>query len=91
MATVVTKKDGFREINGLDSNHFGESTNEAGHTVWTATDDGGLVGIGWGKDDSQTHGADPSEPAQPPLKAGSTVEEWVDAQGKHHAVIRRVV
>ena len=88
---VTTKKDGFREINGLDTAHFTETENAAGHTVWTATNDTGLVQIGWGKDDSQGHGTDPAKPAQPPLKTGSTVEEWVDANGIHHAVIRRVV
>lgn len=90
MATVTTKKSGFREINGLDTEHFAHSVNPAGHDVWTATDDAGLVQIGWGKDDAQPHGADPGPPVSPPLKTGSTVEEWVDAAGKRHAVITRV-
>ena len=53
MATVVTKKDGFREINGLDSNHFGESTNEAGHTIRGA----GMIGsssTSWGSAGART-------------------------------------
>lgn len=90
MATVTTKKSGFREISGLDSDRFEETVNAEGHTVWTAKDDAGLVGIGWGKDDCQFHGADPQNPGQPPLKTGSTVEEWTDAAGKRHAIIRRV-
>lgn len=90
MAAVTTKKSGFREISGLDSDHFAHSVNADGHDVWTATDDAGLVGIGWGKDDAQFHGAQPGPPPSPPLKAGSTVEEWTDANGKRHAIIRRV-
>lgn len=89
MATVTTKKDGFREINGLDSDHFSHAVVD-GHDVWTATDDAGLVQIGWGKDDSQPHGVSPGPPPTPPLKTGSKVEEWVDSNGIHHAVITRV-
>lgn len=90
MASVTTKKDGFREVNGLDSDHFSHAVNPEGHAVWTATDDAGLVQIGWAKDDTQSHGTDPLKPSQPPLKTGSTVEEWVDANGIHHAVITRI-
>lgn len=90
MATVTIKKSGFREINGLDSDHFSHSVNADGHDVWTATDDAGLVGIGWGKDDAQLHGADPGPPPAPPLKAGSTVEEWIGPDGRRHATITRV-
>lgn len=90
MATVTTKKSGFREINGLDSDHFTSATNPEGHTVWTASNDTGLVGISFARDDAQSHGTDPDKPAQPPLKTGSTVEEWVDSNGIRHAVITRV-
>ncbi|HKX46214.1 MAG TPA: hypothetical protein VJP77_05890 [Planctomycetota bacterium] len=85
MATVTTKKDGFREITGLDSEKFSSSTDPTtGHTTWTATTADGVVGIKWGPGDEQSHGGDP------PLKVGSTIEEWTGADGKHHAVITRV-
>ena len=73
------------EITGLDADACAPVfAPAAGHTTWTASTAAGVVGIKWGPGDEQAHGGDP------PLKVGSTVEEWVDAAGVHHAGITRV-
>ena len=66
-----------------------QTTDADGKTTYTATTDHAKCGIVWGPGDEQAHG-EGGDPPRPPLKVGSTVTEWVDANGIHHAVISRV-
>jgi hypothetical protein len=87
MATVTTKKSGFREITGLDSDNFTSAADpdHPGGTIWTAQNNNAACGIKWGPGDEQAHGGDP------PLKTGSRVREWIGTDGKtRHCEIERV-
>lgn len=90
MATVTTKKSGFREITGFDSDHWDSAPDpsDPNKTVWTSKDDTASCGIKWAPGDEQPHG-EPADPGKP-LKTGSTVKEWVDSNGVRHAEITRI-
>lgn len=90
MATVTTKKSGFREITGLDSDFWEKipDPDHPGGTKWTSKADTASFGIKWSKLDEQIHG-DPTDPTKP-MKVGSVVKEWVDANGIRHAEIERI-
>lgn len=89
MARVATKKDGFREIGGMRFGEGGDWAKETDpvslRTTWTSLNNNAKAVVAWGPSDTQTHG----EPGKE-MKPGSTIVEWTDANGIHHAEIERV-
>lgn len=87
MAVKVTLKAGFREIeltpvkeSPADDGDWTEATLANGHSLFTSANDGAACSIDWSATETQNHSV---------MKTGSTVETWIGADGKAHAIIRR--